>query len=313
MFKSTKTHIFCTVPLITILSACGGSGSSNENTTSSNIANISPDYTETIEISTTSFAGSGTTLQLNQTVYGEGEIFDHSYSFIAPQTQTLAFILDGDSSKDLDLYVDGVFPTRLTPEGFYQRQSYDYDYGSYEPLLLDVIAGEEYEITIHDQLSSTSESYYRLTVAEPDRTVLGLQNDEHLARLIGVETGDTGSCTWYEDIDEYVVINFSTGITPFHIPYDPDITVTISNSDIELTETQFHSTVNYSDEYEPYDYVMSRGFRDSEFVATFNEDRTGASYEVTATDKSRSYSESGSTTYSQDCSLKETGTLDFIL
>jgi len=265
-----------------------------------------PTYTET------SYSGADTTLVLNSKVSAiVASDSDHSYLFTAEADGTFVVMLDGPDTTTLDLDLD-VY--NLSTEEMIGSYSVTSD----ETVLMDMSAGEQYQIYVYVFGYSGYDTYtsggsYELTLGEPTRSLLSLGEGEYLTLA---EYSYSETCEDQDGVIEdnsydgpgtYYIVNFVTGQRRrVHSEYGY---MTDMSS---ITEAGYMLV---------YDYDESEFYSDTEYDAwtdvgsyefLFNEDMTGMNYTGSGT-YSHTYVYDDVVESSSSCTYSESGYRWFVL
>ncbi len=293
--EKTVLSVAASLVVSMTLVGCGGDSNSNDKEAEVEVV-INTQVADTADLVLTNITYNGfdTAIELNQEASGTVSDY-HTYLYTAQSDGYVSVVLEGEALDDsnLGLHVldwDGTVEDWTTWNEVSQELS-----------IIKVVQGHQYELAVTQYVNSAKE-HYTLTVAELNRELLGLEEDEYLT----LATEDiTFNCV--ENGEQYtdeftsmlpVVLNFKSG---YLLDSDGErITLdSVSDTGFKISETD---TQQYDADGESGVFTFSAVFN-----GTFNDDKSAA--DLTST---RTYSDI-SDSYSNVCDDTGTGRFDFIL
>ena len=287
-------------------------GSSSDNSSDSSTPVINPTNSRQVQLSSSAYVddgtfynGNGMAIQLNQESTGNNtERSEYYYSFTAPASEFVSVIVDGgDIDHDLT----------ISSSNFYTDAT---SYSPRELIMLETVAGTTYEIKILANHSVGEASNYTLTLAQADRTILGVADTEYLAHANFIESQsctNSNGVTTDEDDDysEYLVVDFSLGgIRPLHIEEEPGYSYTI-HQDYTVSKAGLSGTTTINDEFVLHERKDTNALENT-ISATLTENNNKATYTLDFNLNSKQY-ENGQLVWEETCTGTATGTMEFIL
>ena len=287
------------------LAGCGSDSSDNKDSVGADVQ-VTTAVTDAgpITLTTTTYSGANTTIELNQTAsgsmpleaYGEAD-----YLFTAPQGGYISIMLEGSAldKADLNLEVSDLDGT-LNADG-----AEDYwvtlNSGSKDLAIIMATQGHQYEITI-ENLGDVYSEGYTLTVSNLSRDQLGLENNEYL--VVYSEKG-TENCQENSLSTETSYSDYWVSIANFKSEY---MDLLEDKVDMPLmSASAFKLEVDHSDNYT--DEGIS-GTYSSTFVmnGTFASDNASADLTF-----SRTFKDVSDEPYTNECTSSATGVMQFLL
>ena len=287
------------------LAGCGSDSSDSKDSVGADVQ-VTTAVTDAgpITLTTTTYSGANTTIELNQTASGsmpleaDGEAV---YLFTAPQGGYISIMLEGSASfgADLDLIVSDLDGT-LNSDGTENYWS-TLNSVSKELAIINLEQGHQYEITIENWGSVTGEDY-SLTVSNLSRDQLGLENNEYL--VVFSEKG-TENCQENRLSPETSYSDYWVSIANFKSEYMDSLEDKVDMS--LMSASAFKLEVDHSENYT--DEGIS-GTYSSTFVmnGTFASDNASADLTF-----SRTFKDVSDEPYTNECTSSATGTMKFLL
>jgi len=283
--------------MLLALVGCGGDSSDSKDSVGADVQ-VTTAVTDSgpIALTTTTYFGDNTTVELNQKASGSiGWAVDHYYLFTAPQSGYVSLRLKGEDSDDadLDMYVSDL-------DGISNHWS-TLNESSQELTVIEVVAGHQYEIVIESFGDIDSENY-TLSVAELSRDELELEEKEYLA-FISEKGSETCLINGTSLTQSYVnswptIVNFKSG-------YFDSLDERLKMSSV--SESAFKMAAEFSEKYTE-DGVDGQFSSSITLDGTFTDNNVSADLNFT-----RTYTDKLGDSYVEKCSKSATGTMKFIL